>query len=255
MIGLEGMMLKSAHLPQKAVKTAVIGERYEKIKQSLLSLGVDVLSIGENKELDKSISSHADMLFCDLGSGECVVEDDKSKFSENLRKIGFNVHSTSSELHKDYPNDVLLNCVVTDNFALVSPYTEPLIISKANKRNIPIISVRQGYVKCSVCMVSKDALITADSGIAEKCSQANIDVLKISQGFIELPGYDYGFIGGCSGLLAPDTLCFTGDIRTHPDYDNIFSFCRNHGVYMLSLSKKGSNLSDIGSVLPLIENE
>lgn len=253
MVNLKGAPLENANLPQKTVTTVVLGERYENIKQSLSSFGVDVLSVNENRTLDKAISSHADMLFCDLGSGECIVENDKSNFSENLREIGFNVHSISSELKKDYPNDVPLNCVITNNFALVSPYTEPLIIAKANERNIPIIKVRQGYIKCSVCIVSSNAVITSDDGIAEKCRVENIDVLRVAPGFIELPGYDYGFIGGCSGLLSADTLCFTGDIKTHPNCDNIISFCRNYGVYTLSLSKKGSSLLDVGSVLPLLE--
>lgn len=255
MADLKGKPLKSANLPQKAVTTVVLGERYENTRQALLSYGINVLSVKENNVLHKAVSSHADMLFCDLGFGECFVENTKSEFAENLRETGFNVYSISSELQKDYPHDVYLNCVVTDNFALVSPHSESLILSKASERNIPIIKVRQGYIKCSVCIVSPNALITSDAGIAEKCSRENIDVLKISSGFIELPGYDYGFIGGCSGLLSPDTLCFTGDVKTHPDYDNIISFCRNYGVYTLSLSKKGSVLSDIGSVLPLLENE
>ena len=78
-----------------------------------------------------------------------------------------------------------------------------------------------------------------------------MNVLKIRTGYIELPGQNYGFIGGAGGKLAENLIAFTGDITTHPDYDKICGFCKNSGVDIYSL---GKNVPiDIGSLLPVIE--
>ena len=76
-------------------------------------------------------------------------------------------------------------------------------------------------------------------------------MLKIQKGFISLPGYDYGFIGGCCGKLSKNILAFTGKIESHPDYNNIKDFCRNYNVNVLSLTN--DDLLDIGGILPIAE--
>ena len=71
------------------------------------------------------------------------------------------------------------------------------------------------------------------------------NILK-KKGFIELYNME-GFIGGASGLIDNKTLCFNGNIKTHPDAENIKSFCKNAGVDVISLNN--GNLKDIGSIL------
>ena len=44
-----------------------------------------------------------------------------------------------------------------------------------------IINVKQGYAKCSICVVSDNAIITADKGIAKAAIQNRIDVLEITR--------------------------------------------------------------------------
>ena len=59
----------------------------------------------------------------------------------------------------------------------------------------------------------------------------------------------YGFIGGATGLIAPDMLAVNGDLKTHPDYNNIVDFCKNYHVDIISL--KNGSIYDIGSILPI----
>ena len=82
---------------------------------------------------------------------------------------------------------------------------------------LELIPVKQGYAKCSLCIVSENAVITADEGLAYTLCRAGLDVLKIIPGCIRLPGYGYGFIGGCCGKLDAATMAFAGDPLTHPD--------------------------------------
>ena len=64
-----------------------------------------------------------------------------------------------------------------------------------------------------------------------------------------LEGYPYGFIGGSCALFSPDTLAFFGDISKHPDYSNIRSFTKNHGVDIISLSNQ--ELYDAGGIIAI----
>ena len=76
-----------------------------------------------------------------------------------------------------------------------------------------------------------------------------MDVLLIRKGYIELPGVDYGFIGGSSFKYNRNTLVFTGNIKLHPDYESIKSFAQNHNVELLSLTE--NTMIDIGSIIPI----
>ena len=87
-------------------------------------------------------------------------------------------------------------------------------------------------------------IVTADSGIADAAKARGVSVLRIRPGFIELPGYDYGFIGGTAFLFG-DTLCFAGDLSTHPDGGAIADFCKMNGVTAHSLVKE-MPLRDLG---------
>ena len=55
--------------------------------------------------------------------------------------------------------------------------------------------------------------------IYKKLTRYGIDVLLIRPGYIELPGYPYGFIGGTNGNLSKDIIVFSGSLKEHPDYE------------------------------------
>ena len=103
----------------------------------------------------------------------------------------------------------------------------------------------QGYTKCSVCVVSDNAIITADRAIATACAAVGIDVLTVSEGHISLPPYNFGFIGGAS-CACGDNVYFCGSLDTHPDGESIKEFCKNHGKLAVSLSD--GELQDVGSL-------
>ena len=52
-----------------------------------------------------------------------------------------------------------------------------------------------------MAVVSNKAIITSDKVIAHEAKKVDLDVLLIPPGDIILPGLDYGFIGGCCGLI------------------------------------------------------
>ncbi len=74
-------------------------------------------------------------------------------------------------------------------------------------------------------------------------------VLRIRPGDIRLPGYSYGFIGGCCGKLAPDMMAFTGKLDKHRDGTRIKAFLGDRGVRTLELLE--GELLDVGGLIAL----
>ena len=68
-----------------------------------------------------------------------------------------------------------------------------------------------------------------------------------------LDGYDYGFIGGACCKISKGVLAFFGNAKAHKCYDDIKAFCKNYNVDLLSLANE--RLCDIGSFMPIFENE
>ena len=110
----------------------------------------------------------------------------------------------------------------------------------------------QGYAKCSCAIINENTVITADRSIANALDNF-ADVLLIKPGDIELPGYEYGFIGGCCGRLDKDKLAFYGDPYRHSSGREIVSFIEKHDCEPVSL--KNGNLFDFGGFIPLFEEE
>ena len=130
------------------------------------------------------------------------------------------------------------------NYAIFNPKCIDGSLADQLKNNgFEPILVKQGYAGCSICKVSDNAIITADQSIANKLNEAGIDLLEIKSGNIALPGYDTGFIGGCS-FCDNDNVYFYGDIDKHPDGNQILQFIEKHGKHTVCLHS--DTLIDIG---------
>ena len=73
----------------------------------------------------------------------------------------------------------------------------------------------------------------------------------IEKGSVRINKYDYGFIGGCCGLIDKNTLLFNGDLSLHSDFDKIKKFLYDNNVNYIDI--KGKPLMDIGSIIPIME--
>ncbi len=160
---------------------------------------------------------------------------------------GYNIVRGSYALGAAYPYDIAYNVCRIGKYAVCNvAHTAPEILNAYSAAGVETLDTKQGYAKCSICVVSDTAAITADAGIYKLLTAKGIDVLKIAPGHIGLYGMD-GFIGGASGLIKKGLLNFNGRINTHPDGGRIKDFCKSHGVVCVSLH--GGKLTDIGSIL------
>ena len=222
-----------------------------KIFEKLDSLGFITLSLPKDERLPSPIASHADtLLFCAGDTVFCNIDyyDKANSVFDTLESYGYKIIKSQAHVADKYPNDIAFNCFTLEN----SIYGNINFLSKdiiyfAKKENYKLISVKQGYAKCSTVVLGNDAVISADKGITNAVQNAGKIALQTenSPSAISLIGYDYGFIGGASGVFF-DTVYFTGDLNSHPDCEEIKKFCHRFNFKTLCLTEE--KLCDIGGI-------
>ena len=233
-------------IPDKTVSVVIMDFRTDKESLCTLNrLNIKVIPTCKIGCIQDSVCSHADMMIHHLGGGDFVTANEAyGYFKKVLPDV--NLIRGKNCLRSDYPHDILYNTAAFGRFAVCNKkFTAAEILERYSE----IIDVKQGYAKCSICIVNDNAIITADRKIAQICGKNGIDVLKIEEGYIELKGMNYGFFGGASGLIDKNILALNGELKTHKNADDIKAFCKNYQVEILEL--KGGVITDIGSILPI----
>ena len=244
---MQEQFLKYPLLPEKKVSCVIMSDIRPQLLQRLNELDIRTLSPARLSGIDGSESHHADMALCSVGNGRFFAASQLDRQTALLLEAeGAELEYTEAPVSAKAP--CLNVCILRNSVILDKRTADPKLIRYLSECGYKLIHTNQRYAKCSAAVVSGDAVITGDPSIFNSCKENGIDVLKISPGFIELEGYEYGFIGGCCGLLSPDVLAFTGDISLHPDYESIRAFSKNHGVDLFSLTDE--ILYDVGGILP-----
>ena len=242
--------LKNPNLPENKVTTVYAYIDDFALKNAFDESSIKVVAVNENPFLDTPVSHHADMLANYIGKS--IFLSDKHqielcKFIEDNNGKSVIIENIKSP----YPDDCLLNFADIGDYIICnrSILTEQIVEILPEKT---IIDVKQGYSKCSVCICGYNTIITDDISVYNAVLHYNnINSLLIEKGSVTINKYDYGFIGGCCGLIDRNTLLFNGDLSTHSDFDKIKKFLYDNYVNYINI--KGKKLTDIGSVIPIME--
>lgn len=237
--------ISSPYLPSAKVTLAVGG---------FTPNGVRVIQPPKLNALPEPVCRHADLGLCPIGGREVVCPPDSfGYYSRELSPYGFSVICGGQALGRSYPADTAYNVVMAGKFAILNPKVCAPYLLKLLENRFEIIPVKQGYAKCSVCVVSKAAVITADEGIRRAVERRGIEALKISSSGVLLPPYANGFFGGASGKISGGVLAVNGSLKKMESGTEIFNFLARHGVSVLEI---GSDAPfDTGSLIPLLEDD
>ncbi|MBE6681807.1 MAG: hypothetical protein E7600_05960 [Ruminococcaceae bacterium] len=229
-------------------KILIVDSRiYIESEIKLNELGYKLIKLDKQKGFDEAVSAHPDMFALKVKDTWFVDSCVNNMFTFADSKTVCIRDDTNGFVYK-YPYDITFNCAGFGNYLVCNKrHTANEIIRFAEENGINVINTKQGYAKCSICIVSDNAIITEDEDILKNCNSKGIDVLKVHKGYVKLYGYNYGFIGGCCGLIEKNILAFNGNVKKHPDYKSIKEFCDFHNVDIISLCDK--ELYDIGSIL------
>lgn len=246
--------VEKPNLPEMA-ETVLIGEIYtELLEKPLEKLGINAVPVPGNGFVDPRLSGHGDLSVLHMGGKILWLAPHlrRSRFAERLNSMGFALDYPDILQSAAYPGDAQLNVCICGKYAICNKSIVPTeIVSNLTDSGFEILDCRQGYAKCSVCVVTEGAIITADRGVEAAARKAGLDVLLIEPGYIALDGFDCGFIGGSSFRISRSKLAFTGSLDVHPSKKDILHFLKAHEVEAVYLTKRP--IFDIGSGIPIIE--
>lgn len=232
----------------KRISRCLIGAEYKQVAKELRELGIDVVLLQGNPLLDEEIRYHADILAFSPEQG-LLIADSLSVGELRSNLADYNVKEAEN-IKSPYPNDVKLNATILGKRIICNKkYVDESIILYAEKNNIEIINTNQGYTKCNMCILNHKAVITEDDSICTLLKKYQIDVLKISKGYVDLSIKHYGFIGGASAVISDNEVYFNGDVSFHPDYDRIIDFLNKYGFK--AVFNKNRRLTDFGGIVPI----
>jgi hypothetical protein len=252
----EMSFIEYPNLPTNDVKAVLISkEAGGEVMKILEKRGVEALIVPPCTDIAPQVSAHPDMLFHHLGGDRIIYyRGAAGTVCRRLTELGFDMERSDMPLEPQYPHDIALNAARVGNYLFCNAkYTDRTILNYCSQSNIHIINVRQGYAKCSVCVADDNSIITADSGIAAAARECGINVLLIRSGFINLPGYGSGFVGGCCGKAGYHKMFFCGNISAHPDFAEIKKFLSVRNIEIETLGT--DPLCDIGSIIPLTQKD
>jgi len=248
--------IKLPNLPEGKVKGILIDGRIsKKIADSLLKMEITPIKTECLPEMYEAVSYHTDIMLHHVGGNKIVYAPGINiKILEMLSSLGFKMIEGKTVLSAKYPGNIAYNAARVGNYIIHNlKYTDKILLKELESEGAEFIDVKQGYSKCSVCVVDKNAIITSDKGIEEAASKKGIDVLLIEPDEnIVLPGLNMGFIGGCTGKISRDKMVVTGDLTKLKSFVDIVKFANSHGVKIVSLSDEKP--VDVGSIIPVLES-
>ncbi len=240
----------SPNLPNSTVDCIICGTLHKTILDYFISRGIEIIKIDKVSGVDESISYHADIAVLHLGGKNIIVEKRQVNLQFELIKRGMNVLSTSEAVYGEYPSDIKLNFALIDNYIIGNhKYADETL--KCVDSSLKRLQVKQGYAKCSLLAVEKNAIITDDNSIHRAALENGIDSLYISKGDVFLAGHEYGFIGGASGKISSNEIVFFGNVKEHKDFKNIEAFIKKYDNKIIYF--ENIPLTDYGGIIPITQ--
>lgn len=215
-----------------------------KIRERLKKSGLTPVLLPPYEQLPAQVASHPDMLVYRLNSGALLTYAGYYALNSSMfQKLGCVIITEKIIPEDKYPKDIYLNALRVNN--IVFGRTDHLseIILEDTRRSV---FIRQGYSRCSACVIDNGSLITADRAVASAVSEYGVTVTLITGGSIRLEGYDYGFIGGASGVIG-NSVAFFGNVSAHPDGEKIKAAVLSRGKDIISLDD--DVLTDYGGLM------
>lgn len=238
------------NLPEEKVKKVIVDFRMsENAKDTLKKLNINIISSANLSSLYNAVCGHPDMQIHHLGESCFICEPTlydyyKCKLNNIILLKG------KTGLTGKYPYDIAYNAVRVGKCVFHNlKYTDLSIIEYYKTHGVKLINVKQGYTKCSVCVLTENSIITSDRVIADIAEKYDIDALYYNSKEIKLYNISHGFIGGICGKIAPDILAVNGNIEYLSDFYKFVDFCEKYNIKILNLSNDIP--VDIGSIIPV----
>ena len=233
-----GQMARAAQVWGKPIAVIDPGMPKE-AKERLKKMGYYVAETPLHPKLAKPVQGHPDMMLFSYGK-KVIYEPHLETVAKILRDNGYECIKGEGIKSSKYPKDIIYDaCCVGKSIIRYDGKIEKHIENLKAK----FIKVKQGYAKCSIAPIDDEYIITSDASVKEAWGRK---ALLVRPGYVKLPGYKTGFIGGSSGAHK-DMIFFTGSLKNHPDGRLMKEFIEERGKRVVELSN--GPLYDTGTIL------
>lgn len=219
------------------MQNLIIDSRIREIEYEYLKQYFNVIKLPLSDEVYEEISGHSDIFYCRIDNK--IIAAPNAPINDSL-----SIAIGQKAVGKTYPDDVLYNACQIGNKVVGSKYTDESI-------KLDIL-VKQGYVKCSVCVTCSNSCITTDKGIEKTLSENGIEALFIEEDDIKLLKKDRtvssmkGFIGGATFVFDGKFVLF-GDIDNLSNKAKVLEHLKRHKLELVDF--KGLDIYDYGGGL------
>lgn len=217
----------------------------ESMLNNLKKLGNVFLS-AEVGVKDASINSHPDLQIHFISDTAAVVAPSVYTHYKNILPDNIDLKPGICDIGFTYPQNCAYNIVrLGETVICNTAFAEKTILDYYKKIGYRIINVKQGYTKCNICPVSDTEFITEDCGIYKTVGSVakDIKIHLITPGSVRLNGFEYGFIGGASGICG-DKILFCGNALRNSELKNLIN-----EIHIKAVMLSDDDLYDFGSVI------
>ena len=216
----------------------------EGMRKRLCECGFAPLLVSESKMLSEAVCAHADLQAAAVGK-KLVVQKALAQHYPFLYECE-GVFVSDELTGAQYPEETRFCVKAVGDTLYHGKAASEDILRMAQGEGLSLCEVKQGYVACSLLVLDGGHAITSDASLSRALQARGVNVLIIREGYVSLPPYPYGFIGGASGVY-DKTVYFLGDIMTHPDGGKIVDFIASCGMQTVCLGE--GELFDGGGLL------
>ncbi|MDD6187260.1 MAG: hypothetical protein PUB11_04305 [Oscillospiraceae bacterium] len=226
------------------MKKIIVNTSFDFVMDKLYEYGFDIIPVIKSDRVSAPISAHADVLYNKVFDNEIMLSACQKANLPQIIESGYKC-TVYDKLLPGYKTECGLNFVINNEVVLKNPKTAADIDAGDKK----VITVKQGYTRCSVLEITDNVYITDDEGIYSKLTENLLNCLLVKKGIVQLDGYDYGFIGGATINMKNGKILFCGDIENTEEKYNIEKFLFEYSKEAVFI--KGKTLTDIGSGIVL----
>lgn len=206
----------------------------EGMRQKLSMLGFAPLPVPRSELLSEAVCAHADLQAAAVGK-KLVVQKALAQHYPFLYECE-GVFVSDELTGAQYPEETRFCVKAVGDTLYHGRAVSRDVLRLAQDEGLSPCEVKQGYVACNLLVLDGGHAITSDASLSRELQARGVNVLIIREGYVSLPPYPYGFIGGASGVY-DRTVYFLGDIMTHPDGGKIVDFIASCGMQAVCLGE------------------
>lgn len=215
-----------------------------KAKEALKKHG-ELLELSTTDITYEAISGHPDIFFTQVKDQLIIAPNLPQNYIDILDKHQLNYVLGEEAVGEKYPVSSKYNVVCNDQYLIHNFRNTDSVITQTGEDH-DLIHVDQGYTRCNLISLNKNAYLTSDKGIAKVLDRYHLSNVYVNPKSIELPGFNHGFFGGCCGVYE-QKLFVLGSIDQLEEKSALRKFLEVNEIELIELYQ--GPLFDGGSIL------